>query len=125
FDGHATPKVLKELQPAKIRGVPSDAMVCSSLELGIDEEHEGVITLEEDAPVGVPLADFMGDVVLELEVTPNLARALSLIGVAREVAALTGQTIKLPPHAVRADGPPAEGQVKAAIAGPKLSAPYA
>ena len=69
FDGHATPKKLSELKPGKIRGVPSDAMVCSSFELGIDEEHEGIILLEDDAPVGTPLVDFMGDVVLELEVT--------------------------------------------------------
>jgi phenylalanyl-tRNA synthetase beta chain len=125
FDGHATPKDLKELKPAKIRGVPSDAMVCSSLELGIDEEHEGVIILEEDAPVGVPLADFMGDVVLELEVTPNLARALSLIGVAREVAAITGQSVNLPPHQAQAAGEPIEGQVRVVIEDPKLSARYA
>jgi phenylalanyl-tRNA synthetase beta chain len=125
FDGHATPKALKELKPAKIRGVPSDAMVCSSFELGIDEEHEGVIVLEDDAPVGVPLADFMGDVVLELDVTPNLARCLSLIGVAREVAALSGQALKLPPHVAQASGEPIEGQVRVVIEDPKLSARYA
>src|SRR5262245_48587150 len=82
FDGHVSPKQLKELKPGKLRGVPSDAMVMSEFELGISDEHEGIIRLEDDAPVGTPLADFMGDVVLELEVTPNLARALSLIGVA-------------------------------------------
>ena len=89
FDGHASPTKLTELKPTKIRGVPSDAMVCSTFELGIDEEHEGIILLEADAPTGMPLVDFMGDIGLELEVTPNLARCLSLIGVAREVAALT------------------------------------
>ena len=73
-------------------------MVCSSYELGIDDEHEGIILLEDDAPVGMPLADFMGDVVLEVDVLPNMARCLSLIGVAREVAALTGQPLTLPPH---------------------------
>jgi phenylalanyl-tRNA synthetase beta chain len=125
FDGHATPKKLAELKPTKIRGVPSDAMVCSSFELGIDEEHEGIILLEEDAPVGTPLADFMGDIVLELEVTPNLARCLSLIGVAREVAALTGRTLRLPPHIVEAKGEPIEGQVRVVIENPKLSARYA
>ncbi len=81
FDGHVTPKQLKQLQATQLRGVPSDAMVCSSFELGIDEEHEGIILLEPDAPVGVPLADFMGDIVFEVEVTPNLARCLSLIDV--------------------------------------------
>src|SRR5436309_4415297 len=98
YDGHSAERVLKELKPAKVRGVPSDAMVCSYLELGISDEHEGIILLEDDAPVGTPLADFMGDVVLELDVTPNLARCQCLIGVAREVAALTGRSLKLPPH---------------------------
>ena len=54
---------LKELKPTKIRGVPSDSMVCSFKELGISDEHEGIIILEDDAPVGTPLADFMGDIV--------------------------------------------------------------
>src|SRR5215831_20693242 len=96
YDGHAKEKVLRELKPTKIRGVPSDAMVCSEYELGISDEHEGIIILEDDAPVGMPLTDYMGDIVLELDVLPNMARCLSMIGVAREVAALTGQTIHLP-----------------------------
>ncbi len=125
FDGHATPKQLKELKPTKIRGVPSDAMVCSAYELGISDEHEGIILLEDDAPVGMPLVDFMGDIVLELEVTPNLARCLSLLGVAREVAALTGQSPRLPPHPVKAEGPAIEGQVRVSIEDPQLSARYA
>ena len=125
FDGHATPKKLAELKPTKIRGVPSDAMVCSSFELGIDEEHEGIILLEDDAPVGMPLVDFMGDIVLELEITPNLSRCLSLIGVAREVAALTGQRLRLPPHTVEAKGDAIAGQVRVVIENPKLSARYA
>jgi phenylalanyl-tRNA synthetase beta chain len=125
FDGHVSPKQLKRLQPTQIRGVPSDAMACSSFELGIDEEHEGIIILEPDAPVGVPAVDFMGDVVLEVDVLPNMARCLSMIGMAREVAALIGQRVKLPPHAARADGPPVEGQVRVAIEDPKLSPRYA
>jgi phenylalanyl-tRNA synthetase beta chain len=125
FDGHAEQKVLRELKPSKIRGVPSDAMVCSAYELGISEEHEGIILLDEDAPPGTPLADFMGDIVLELEVTPNLARCLSMLGVAREVAALTGQVLRLPPHAVQARGEPITGQVSVVIENPNLSARYA
>jgi phenylalanyl-tRNA synthetase beta chain len=125
FDGHASEKTLRELKPSKIRGVPSDAMVCSAYELGISEEHEGIILLEEDAPVGMPLAEFMGDVVLELEVTPNMARCLSMIGVAREVAALTGESVILPPHAVDARGDAVKRQVSVVIENPKLSARYA
>ena len=96
FDGHAETKVLRELKPSKIRGVPSDAMVCSAYELGISDEHEGIIILDDDAPVGTPLVDYMGDIILELEVTPNMARCLSMIGVGREVAALTGRVLRLP-----------------------------
>src|SRR5207245_2569271 len=66
FDGHAAEKTLKELKPSKIRGVPSDAMVCSAYELGISDEHEGIILLDEEVKPGTSLADFMGDLVLEL-----------------------------------------------------------
>ncbi len=125
FDGHSEQKVLKELKPTKIRGVPSDAMVCSAYELGISDEHEGIIFLGEDAPVGKPLADFMGDVVLEVDVLPNMARCLSMIGIAREVAALTGAALRLPSLAVEAAGEPIEGKVKVEIENPKLSARYA
>ena len=125
YDGHADNKVLKELKPSKIRGVASDAMVCSAYELGISDEHEGIILLDDDAPVGTPLADFMGDVVLEIDVLPNMARCLSMIGMAREVAALTGQTLRLPAYSPAAQGPPIEGKVHVAIADPKLSARYA
>jgi phenylalanyl-tRNA synthetase beta chain len=124
FDGHASEKVLKELKPSKIRGVPSDAMVCSAYELGISDEHEGIILLEGDAPVGMPLVDFMGDIVLDLDVLPNMARCLSLIGVGREVAALTGQPLLLPPHEVQAAGEPIEGRVQVAIEDSRLSARY-
>jgi phenylalanyl-tRNA synthetase beta chain len=125
FDGHASEKTLRELKPSKIRGVPSDAMVCSAYELGISDEHEGIILLEDDAPVGTPVADYMGDIVLEIDVLPNMARCLSMIGVAREVAALTGLPLKVPPHAVQAVGEPIEGQVEVAIEDPALSARYA
>jgi phenylalanyl-tRNA synthetase beta chain len=124
YDGHATPKVLKELKPGKIRGVPSNGMVCSAYELGISDDHEGIIFLEEDAPVGKPLVDYMGDVVLELDITPNMSRCLSMLGVAREVAALTGQTIRPPAHAVQAKGEPITGQVKVEIEDSSLSRRY-
>jgi phenylalanyl-tRNA synthetase beta chain len=125
FDGHASEKVLRELKPSKIRGVASDAMVCSAYELGISDEHEGIILLEEEFAVGTPLVDCMGDIVLEIDVTPNMARCLSMIGVAREVAAITGQTLRLPPTAMQAAGEPIEGQVRVEIEDPRLSARYA
>ena len=93
---------IKELKPSKLRGVPSDAMVMSEFELGISEESDGVIILPEDeAPApGTPAVNFLGDIVLEIDVLPNMARCLSLIGVAREVAALWGRTLRLPPAAL-------------------------
>jgi phenylalanyl-tRNA synthetase beta chain len=125
FDGHADERVLRELKPSKIRGVPSDAMVCSAYELGISDEHAGIILLENDAPVGQPLAEFMGEIVLDIDVLPNMARCLSMVGIARETAALTGQTLKLPPRTLEATGAPIEGQVRIEIEDPKLSARYA
>jgi phenylalanyl-tRNA synthetase beta chain len=125
IDGHSEERNLAELKPTKIRGIPSDAMVCSLLELGISEEHEGIILLEEDAPVGVPLADFMADIVVEVDVLPNMARCLAMIGVAREVAALFGLTLKLPPAGVQATGEPITGKVAVQIEDPKLCGRYA
>src|SRR5262249_50613354 len=125
FDGHATPKALRKLEAKPVRGIMNDAMVMSEFELGISEEHAGIIILEDDAPVGVPLADFMGDIVVEIDVLPNMARCLAMIGVAREVAAISGQSLRLPPHAMQAAGEPIEGQVRVEIEDPKLSARYA
>jgi phenylalanyl-tRNA synthetase beta chain len=125
FDGHADKKVLRELKPSKIRGVASDAMVCSGYELGISDEHEGIIVLEDDAPIGKPLADLMGEIVFEIDVLPNMARCLSIIGIAREVAALTGQAIRLPKCSESAAGPSIEGKVRVDIENPKLSGRYA
>jgi len=117
------PKVMK-LKKTKIRGVPSRAMVCSERELGLSDEHEGILILPDDAPVGAPLADYLGDVVLDLDLTPNLARCFSVIGVAREVAALTGQPLRLPSPEVPMEGEPAEDQVAIEIEDPDLCARY-
>lgn len=125
FDGHATPKVLRKLEPKALRGIMNDAMVMSEFELGISEEHEGIIILEGDAPVGMPLADFMGDVVLEVDVLPNMARCLAMLGVAREVAALTGSKMRLPPAGMQTTDERIDSQLKVEIEDPKLSARYA
>ncbi len=88
------PRPSKELKPAKIRGVESRGMICSELELGLSEEHEGVLFLSPDAPVGAPLQDYLGDDVLDLDLTPDMGRCLSIYGVAREVSALTGVPLR-------------------------------
>lgn len=86
----------EKLKPAKIRGVVSTGMACSEKELGISESHEGILVLLPDAPVGVPLAEYLGDVIFNFEVTPNRPDCLSVIGLAREIAAITGAPLKLP-----------------------------
>ena len=104
------PRPKKRLKRAKIRGVSSSGMVCSERELGLSEEHEGIMLLPEDAPVGRPLRDYLGDVVLEIDLTPDMARALGMIGVAREIAALTGGALHLPPAACEQVGDDVAGQ---------------
>ena len=128
FDGHAEEESLKELKPTKIPRHPDRCHgLLAACELGISDEHEGIILLEDDAPVGMPLADFMGDIVLEVDVLPNMARCLSMIGVAREVAALTGQTLQLPPIDVmpRPTASRSTARSRSQIEDPKLSRRYA
>ncbi len=84
------------LKPAKIRGVTSEGMVCSEKELGISESHEGILVLPPEAPIGLPLGAYLGDVVLDSDITPNRPDCLSIIGIAREIAALTGEPLRLP-----------------------------
>ena len=120
------PRLKKQLKASKIRGVRSAGMVCSERELGISEEHEGIILLPEDAPIGMPLRDYLGDEVLEIELTPDMARCLSVIGIAREVAALTDTPLRLPaePPAVAANGAPASDYAKVTIVDPDLCNRY-
>ncbi len=127
------PRPKKKLKPSKIRGIPSNGMVCSERELGLSEEHEGILLLPEDAPVGTPLRDYLGDEVLELGLTPDMARCLNMIGVAREVSALTGARLHLPPVELAATnghpgptsrGEQAEDYVDVRIENPELSNRY-
>ena len=94
YDGHAEGQVLMTLKRAKIRGVDSYSMVCSEKELGITEESDGIIILDDDAPVGMPLADYIGDAVLDISILPNMARNANVIGIARELAAMLGRDLK-------------------------------
>ena len=94
LDGHSATPQRQVLTRTSIRGVESAGMVCSEKELGLSDYHDGVIILEPTAPVGTPLQDVLGDTVLEMELTPNLAYANCVVGLAREVAALTGQPLR-------------------------------
>lgn len=87
-----------EIKKAKLRGVVSEGMNCSARELGLGEDHEGLMILPSDAPVGRAFAEWYGsgDTVLELEVTPNRPDCLSMAGVAREVGAILDAVASVP-----------------------------
>lgn len=121
YDGHQPGQVLTTLKRAKIRGVESYSMVCSEKELGISEEHEGVIFLDDDAPTGMPLVDYMGDAVFDISILPNMSRNACVLGVAREIAAVAGLPLRKPTLAMPADGPSIEGKVAIQITDPTLN----
>jgi phenylalanyl-tRNA synthetase beta chain len=106
--GEKEPFVIKE---RKVFGVTSQGMMCSNKELGLGDDAEGIIILPADAKVGQPFAEHLGrsggDVVYDLEVTPNRPDLNSVIGIAREIAAVTGNPVKLPEMTV-ATGPMSE-----------------
>lgn len=124
YDGHSREPRLITLKADTIRGVRSEGMICSEKELGLSEDHTGVVILPEDAPVGLPLADYLGEVVLDIDLTPNLGRCYSMIGVAREVAALFGRELRRPSPSPREAGPPIADQVTVEILDPDLCPRY-
>ena len=86
------------LRKSKIRGIVSNGMLCSAVELGLGEESDGILELPDDAPAGMPLTEYLGlpDRVFDLDLTPNRGDCFSVLGVARDVAALTGSPLKPP-----------------------------
>jgi phenylalanyl-tRNA synthetase beta chain len=121
FDGHKPGRELTTLKRAKIRGVESKSMACSEKELGISDEHNGIIILDDDAPVGAAAADYMGDVVFEVKINPNMARNACVLGIAREIAALTGGHLKPPALSVTLTGAPIAGKIGIEIREPDLN----
>jgi phenylalanyl-tRNA synthetase beta chain len=122
LDGHTGEKMT--LKAATIRGVVSQGMVCSEKELGLSGEHEGILVLPLDAPVGMPLSDYMGDVIFDLEVTPNRPDMLSVLGVAHEIGALTAETVREPTLVYPALGQPAGDSISVVIADEQLCPRY-
>ncbi len=111
YDGHQEGYVLTTLKRAKIRGVESYSMVCSEKELGISDEHEGIMLINTDAPAGTPLVDLLGDAVFEISILPNMIRNACMLGVARELSAALGKPLHKPHRVVASDGPTIAGQV--------------
>ena len=87
-----------EIGARTVRGEPSNGMLCSAKELGVGDDHSGILLLDADMPLGADLTDAAGidDVVFEVEVTPNRPDAMSIVGIAREVAAITGAPLTVP-----------------------------
>ncbi|GAB4568960.1 MAG: phenylalanine--tRNA ligase subunit beta [Anaerolineae bacterium] len=125
WDGHSEEPRRMILKGRKLRGVYNKSMVCSEKELGISDEHEGIMLLEPELvgeyQPGTPLQDVLGDVILDIELTPNLARAWSVTGVAREIAALLGVEMRYPSQDVVMEGAPIAGRVQIDIREPELN----
>jgi phenylalanyl-tRNA synthetase beta chain len=121
YDGHKPGHELTTLGRMKIRGVESFSMICSEKELGISEAHEGVILLDADAPTGMPLVEYMGDAVFDVDTLPNMVRDASVLGMAREIAAATGKELRYPDDSLEMAGPELEGRVSIEIEDPELN----
>ena len=85
-----------KLRKSKIRGVTSNGMLCSAVELGLGDESDGIIALPKDAPAGVALTEYLQlpDAIIDLDLTPNRGDCFSVLGIARDVSALTGAPLK-------------------------------
>jgi phenylalanyl-tRNA synthetase beta chain len=110
----------------KMRGIESQGMMCSARELGLGEEHDGLLILPPDVPVGADAKALLGldDVVFEIEVTPNRGDWASMIGVARELAALYKKPLTLPEFTINESGTPAADLSSVTIDAPDLCPRY-
>ncbi|MBI4662301.1 MAG: phenylalanine--tRNA ligase subunit beta [Verrucomicrobia bacterium] len=122
--GYALPLKAGEKEPfvikvRKVMGVESHGMLCSPKELGLAEEAEGILILRDDARVGQSFAEYLGraagDVVYDLEITPNRPDLNSVIGIAREISALTGNPLRMPEVTVKQDAGAPEGAQASAL----------
>ena len=114
------------IKKTKLRGAVSEGMMCSAPELGLGGDASGLLVLAPEAPVGMPFGEYLGsaDTIIELEVTPNRPDCLSMAGVAREVAAITGKHAVVPGSVPAESGTPARETVAVEIADPDLCPRY-
>ncbi|QXD15006.1 phenylalanine--tRNA ligase subunit beta [Rhodocaloribacter litoris] len=115
-----------KIEQAKIRGAVSMGMICAEDELGLSDDHSGIMVLDEDAPAGQPFAEYLEargraarDVVLDVAVTPNRPDAVSHLGVARDVAALVGAPLRRPEVPLPEPGGEAARHVHVTIEAPE------
>ena len=113
---------LGEVAAAKIRGVVSEGILCSEKELGLGDDHSGILVLPPEAPLGADLTTYLGldDWVLDIEITPNRPDALAVVGVAREIAALTGAPFRFPKVLVSESEPDASTLAAIEVQAPDL-----
>jgi phenylalanyl-tRNA synthetase beta chain len=109
------------LERRKIRGEVSDGMLCSARELGLGDDHDGILPLPESAEPGADVRDVLGlrDVVFDLSITPNRPDAMSMVGVARELAAHFGLPLVVPEPVVEAVGDPTAASVTVEVEAPE------
>jgi len=120
------------IKKAKLRGVESRGMLCSGQELGLDtsimppEQAHGIMLLDPDLPLGIDVKEAIGldDIIFDLDLTPNRGDCMSMVGVAREVAALLGQKLRMPDTSLEETGPGVEGMVRVDINDPDLCGRY-
>lgn len=106
-----------KLEARKVQGVFSEGMLCAEDELGLSDDHSGLLELDPQVKPGTPLAEVLGppDVVLELEITPNRPDCLSVIGLAREVAALYGTRLRKPEVTLMESDEPVESLTRVEV----------
>lgn len=106
-------------------GYVSQGMLCSPRELGLGSDHSGIYILDPDTPLGVPLVDILGEVVLDFAIKANRGDLSSMIGIAREVAALTGKELRLPKITLHEQGTPVEQMARVTVEDSELCPRYA
>lgn len=124
--GAKLPKQKEPVREITFRGVKSQGVLCAEDELGISDDHSGVMELTQDLKPGADVADLLklGDAVLDIEIYPNRADCLSIIGLAREVAALAEVPLNLPQVRLVETDPPAAASITVTVADPDLCRRY-
>ena len=117
----------RRIERSKIRGEVSNGMLCSAIELGLGTDADGIHILGhgDEIALGTPLAEVVGDIVLDVDVKPNRGDALSMVGLAREIAAFTGGELRLPDATVAESDEDAAAHVSVRIEEPELNPRFA
>ncbi|MGZ8481261.1 MAG: phenylalanine--tRNA ligase subunit beta [Candidatus Limnocylindria bacterium] len=117
----------RRIERSKIRGVVSQGMLCSAIELGRGPDADGIHILghDDELALGAPLGEVLGETVLDVDVKPNRGDALSMVGLAREIAAFTGDELRMPPIEVTEASDPTDAHVTVRIEDPELNPRFA